>query len=230
MWLPDRAFGYAWKAFSTMVRGSPRGGANELTSTLDLDPAARIVLVGVRGFGEVHAERIARLTEEGLVELVAAVDPGVVLDPPTIYGAPLYADLAEALSVVGPVDVVVIAAPLGVHFRLATIALRAGADVYRRSAPVASIDDFTRLLGIEQESGRVVQVGFQSLGSEALRMLTDDAFQIGSISCVSAMGAWTRTVGYWTRSPWAGRRSLGGRPVVDGVVTNALAHAVVTAL
>jgi hypothetical protein len=45
---------------------------------------ARVILVGVRGSGQVHAERIARLEDQGLVELVAAVDPGVVLDPPTI--------------------------------------------------------------------------------------------------------------------------------------------------
>jgi predicted dehydrogenase len=192
--------------------------------------AARIVLVGVRGFGQVHAERIARLSDQGRVQLVAAVDPGVVLDPPMVYGVDLYADLAEALSVVGPVDVVVIAAPLGEHFRLATVALRSGADVYLEKPPVASIDDFTRLVAIEEETGRVVQVGFQSLGSQAVEMLTEDAFDIGPIVRVSAVGAWSRTVGYWTRSPWAGRRSLGGRPVVDGVVTNALAHAVVTAL
>ena len=127
-------------------------------------------------------------------------------------------------------DVVVIAAPLGEHFRLATIALRAGADVYLEKPPVASIDDFTRLLAIQQETGRAVQVGFQSLGSQAVDMLTEDAFEIGPMLRVSALGAWSRTVGYWTRSPWAGRRSLGGRPVIDGVVTNALAHAVVTAL
>jgi predicted dehydrogenase len=191
---------------------------------------ARLVLVGVRGFGQVHAERIARFADQGLVELVAAVDPGVVLDPPVIYGADLYTDLAEALSAVGPVDVVIIAAPLGEHFRLANIALSAGADVYLEKPPVASLDDFSLLLQAEQESGRVVQVGFQSLGSQALQMLTEDAFNIGPVVRVSAVGAWSRTVGYWTRSPWAGRRSLGGRPVIDGVVTNPLAHAVVTAL
>src|SRR5215217_5724475 len=191
---------------------------------------ARLVLVGVRGFGQVHAERIARLSDQGLVKLVAAVDPGVVLDPPMIYGAQLYADLADALSAVGPVDVVVIAAPLGEHFRLAKIALSAGADVYLEKPPVASLDDFSSLLEAEQESGRVIQVGFQSLGSEALKMLTEDAFGIGPVRRVSAVAAWSRTVGYWTRSPWAGRRSLGGRPVIDGVVTNALAHAVITAL
>src|SRR5918998_3419850 len=90
---------------------------------------ARLILVGVRGFGQVHAERIARLADQGLVELVAAVDPGVVLDPSVIYGVDLYADLAEALAAVGPVEVVVIAAPLSEHFRLAHTALAAGADV-----------------------------------------------------------------------------------------------------
>ncbi len=129
---------------------------------------ARLVLVGVRGFGEVHAARIARLADEGLVELVAAVDPGVVLDPPVIYGTDLYADLDEALAAVGPVDVVVVAAPLGAHFPLAHTALAAGADVYLEKPPVTSLDDFTRLLETEQETGRVVQVGFQSLGSHAL--------------------------------------------------------------
>jgi predicted dehydrogenase len=191
---------------------------------------ARLVLVGVRGFGKVHAERIARLADQRLVELVAAVDPGVVLDPPSIYGADLYADLGEAFSAVGPVDVVVIAAPLGAHFQLATLALSAGADVYLEKPPVASLDDFTSLLQIQQQTGRAVQVGFQSLGSHALQMLTGDDLGIGEVLRVSALGAWSRTVGYWTRSAWAGRRSLGGEPVVDGVATNALAHAVVTAL
>jgi predicted dehydrogenase len=191
---------------------------------------ARLILVGVRGFGRVHAERIARLSDQGLVELVAAVDPAVVAETSTIYGADLYADLAEALSAVGPVHAVIIAAPLGEHFRLAKIALAAGADVYLEKPPVASLDDFTALLEAEQPSGQVVQVGFQSLGSQALSMFDRDDFGIGPAVRVSAVGAWSRTVGYWTRSPWAGRRSLGGRPVVDGVVTNALAHAVVTAL
>ena len=191
---------------------------------------ARLVLVGVRGFGEVHAARIARLADEGLVELVAAVDPGVVLDPPVIYGTDLYADLDAALTAAGPVDVVVVAAPLGAHFPLAHTALRAGADVYLEKPPVTSLEDFTRLLETERETGRVVQVGFQSLGSHALAMLQDDSFGIGPVVRVGAVGAWSRTVGYWTRSPWSGRRNLHGRPVVDGAVTNPLAHAVATAL
>lgn len=193
-------------------------------------PPARLVLVGVRGFGEVHAARIARLTEVGRVELVATVDPAVAGTRATAYGVDLYADLAEALAVVGDVDVVVVAAPIGAHFVLARTALLAGADVYLEKPPVTSLEELTGLLDLERETGRVVQVGFQSLGSEAVRRLRDDDVGIGAVRSVGAIGAWSRTVGYWQRSSWSGRRSLHGRAVVDGVVTNALAHAVATAL
>ena len=115
---------------------------------------ARLVLVGVRGFGKVHAERIARLSDQGLVELVAAVDPGVALDPPTIYGVTCTPIWPRHCSAVGPVDVVIIAAPLGAHFQLSTIALRAGADVYLEKPPVASLDDFRSLLLHQQQTGR----------------------------------------------------------------------------
>jgi hypothetical protein len=39
-----------------------------------------------------------------------------------------------------------------------------------------------------------------------------------------------RTAAYWARSRWAGKRSLDGVDVVDGVATNPLAHAIATAL
>ena len=68
------------------------------THAISTASPARLVLVGVRGYGAVHAERIARLADQGAVELVAAVDPGVVLDPPTVYGVDLYADLTDALA------------------------------------------------------------------------------------------------------------------------------------
>ena len=124
----------------------------------------------------------------------------------------------------------IIAAPLGEHFRLAETALGFGADVLLEKPPVAALADFERLLELERRSGRAVQVGFQSLGSEALPLILSDAYGIGPVTEASAIGSWSRTEAYWQRSAWAGKRSLHGRPVVDGVVTNPLAHAVVTAL
>ena len=190
----------------------------------------RLILVGVGGYGRVHAERIAKLQADGVVHLAAAVDPILDVPPPTIAGTPMYPDLEQALASAGPVDVVVIAAPIAEHVRLAELALTGGADVLLEKPPVADFDDFTRLLEAERRTGRVIQVGFQSLGSDGLRLLREDALGIGPIVKVTATGAWSRTVGYWTRSSWAGRRSLHGQPVVDGVVTNPLAHATATAL
>ncbi|HET9874086.1 MAG TPA: DUF6807 family protein [Propionibacteriaceae bacterium] len=190
----------------------------------------RVILVGVGGYGLVHAERIAKLQADGVVELVAAVDPIRDVPPPTIAGTPMFTELEDALAAAAPVDVVVVAAPIAEHARLAELALVGGADVLLEKPPVAAFDDFTRLLEAEKRTGRVVQVGFQSLGSHGLRLLQQDALGIGAIVRVTATGAWSRTVGYWNRSPWAGRRSLHGQPVVDGVITNPLAHATATAL
>jgi predicted dehydrogenase len=142
----------------------------------------------------------------------------------------MYKDLAVAMQAEGPVDVVVIAAPIAEHVQLAQLALSGGADVLLEKPPVAAMDDFTRLLEAERRTGHVVQVGFQSLGAEGAKLFGEDAYGIGEIIKVTATGAWSRTVGYWNRSPWAGRRNLAGRPVVDGVVTNPLAHATATAL
>lgn len=44
------------------------------------------------------------------------------------------------------------------------------------------------------------------------------------------MASWRRDDVYYARAPWAGRRSVDGRPVVDGALVNPLAHAVVQAL
>ncbi len=193
-------------------------------------PAVRLILVGVGGFGLVYARRIAKLQADGVVQLAAAVDPFNLTAPEEIAGTPIHPDLPEALASAGPVDVVVVAAPIGEHARLAELAMLGGADVLLEKPPVATVAAFTRLLDLERQTGQVVQVGFQSLGSSAVRLLQEDAYELGSLTKVTAIGAWSRTVGYWNRSAWSGRRSLRGQPVVDGVVTNPLAHATATAL
>ena len=210
---------------------SQNASRSRLLSDADTtDQPVRLILVGVGGYGLVHAERIAKLQAGGVVDLAAAVDPIRDVPPPTIAGTPMYADLEDALASAGPVDVVVIAAPIAEHVRLAELALAGGADVLLEKPPVAAFDDFARLLEAERRTGRVVQVGFQSLGAPAPQLFREDAFGIGQIVRVTALGAWSRTVGYWNRTPWAGRRSLHGQPVIDGVVTNPLAHATATAL
>ncbi|KQQ92671.1 hypothetical protein ASF62_12600 [Leifsonia sp. Leaf325] len=188
----------------------------------------RVILVGANGFGAVHLRNLERLRDS--VELVALADPH--RGPADGFGSdvPLHPSLDDALrsthaAGIGA-DIVIVATPIGTHADLAETAMRAGADVYVEKPPVASMADFERLLRVQEETGRAVQVGFQSLGSHAL----DAIAAHGTVWSVAAHATWLRDRAYWSRSPWAGKRVVDGRPMIDGVATNPLAHAVATAL
>ncbi len=190
--------------------------------------AARVVQVGVGGYGRWHLERLARLREEGRAQLVGVVDPHVAAKDVDV---PVFGDLAAALSQ-GGVDVVSIAAPTGLHAELAEQSLRAGADVYLEKPPAASLEAFHQLVDVCESAPGSVQIGFQALGSEGLarmrRVMAEQ--ELGRCRRVVATGTWSRSVAYYARSPWAGHRFLDGVAVADGAVANPLSHAVAMAL
>lgn len=192
----------------------------------------RIALVGVHGFGERHLANLARLEEAGAVELVAVADPNPPAEGRLAEPVAVFDDLAQLLAADPGVDVVILATPIQTHAPLALAALSAGKDVYVEKPPVASLAQFEEVLTAAEAAGRLVQVGFQSLGSHALPAIRTlvEAGGIGDVLGLSAQGQWVRSKAYVKRSRWAGKRSLDGIDVVDGVATNALAHAVATAL
>lgn len=183
-----------------------------------------IALVGAHGYGAIHLENLERL--ESRVQLVALADPKGA--PTADYGSdvPSWPTLDAALESGVRPDIVIIATPTNTHFALAARALEAGSDVYLEKPPVATMEQFTELLAIQERTGRTVQVGFQSFGSHALAEIA----ALGTPSSVATWAHWSRDRAYWTRSAWAGRRVLNGQPVVDGVLTNAISHAIATAL
>lgn len=198
-----------------------------------LPPAVpRIALVGVHGFGERHLANLARLEEAGALELVAVADPNPPAPGRLNDSVSVFPDLEALLAGRPDADVVILATPIQTHAPLAAAALAAGKDVYVEKPPVASLAQFTEVLKAAEASGRLVQVGFQSLGSHALPAIRNQVRSggIGDVLGISAKGQWVRTKAYFKRSPWAGKRALDSIDVVDGVATNALAHAVVTAL
>ncbi|MCK9794038.1 PmoA family protein [Isoptericola sp. 4D.3] len=192
--------------------------------------APGVALVGGHGFASRHLEHLRSAERSGRARLLGVADPR----PPEgdAGGVPWFDSLDELLDAgVGP-DVVVVSTPPHTHAPLALRAMAAGADVYLEKPPVTSWAQFAELEHATRDTGRVVQVGFQSLGSDALAVVDRciRSGEIGEVLAVGAVGAWSRTVRYFGRSAWAGRRVLDGVDVVDGVATNPLAHAVVTAL
>ncbi|ASN37978.1 oxidoreductase [Arthrobacter sp. 7749] len=196
-------------------------------------PATRICLVGIRGFGLRHLENIRALEASGLVVLSCAADQCVQDgDQPLGPNVRMYNSLAAVAASGEPVDIVVLATPINTHFELGMIAVSMGADLLLEKPPTATLAQFEELLAASRQAGTRIQVGFQSLGSHALSAIGEllDSGGIGQLRAVGATGMWQRDAAYYSRSPWAGKRVLNGVQVVDGVITNPLAHAVMTAL
>ncbi len=193
--------------------------------------ASRVALVGVHGFGAHHLQNLERLQANGVVRLVAVADP----NPPACGALPpgtaVFSNLDELLAGTPALDLVIVATPIQTHAQLA-LATLPHADLYLEKPPVASLADFNRLQEAATAAGRSVQVGFQSLGSRGLQAIEEllAAGEIGTLLGISATGRWVRDRAYYKRSRWAGKRSLDGIDVVDGVATNPLAHAIATAL
>lgn len=200
-------------------------------SETNIRTAPAVVVVGIHGHGASHVEAARALAATGAIRLAGLVDRVFTEEDRAPGDAPLHRSLEECFAE-GRVDVVVLSTPIHTHLDLAIAALEHGADVLLEKPPVTSDEELDRLLDVAERTGGLVQVGFQSLGSHAIDQIgaVVDSGEIGPVTALEATGTWVRTIGYWTRAAWSGRRVLNGVPVVDGVVTNPLAHAVQTML
>lgn len=190
----------------------------------------KIAVVGIHGHGSSHLRKVADLENRGLARLSAVVDPREPDDAPASWFANL-GDLLSADADALP-DVVILSTPIHTHLPLARAAMEAGIDVLLEKPTTASLGEHAELVAVAERTGRLCQVGFQTFGSHALPAVVDMIArgEVGQVTGIGAIGTWVRTAAYWARSPWAGRRRMGDRAVVDGVVTNPLAHSVATAL
>lgn len=189
----------------------------------------RVVLAGASGYGRLHLREIAGLEAEGLVRLagVCEINP---LDPEArrlIGDRPVSADLP---SLMRDADIGIVSTPLHTHLPLARQVLDAGAHLLLEKPPTPTLADWREL--VDRSGDRAVQVGFQSLGSQAVHRLAGlmRSGALGEIRGIGVRGTWSRDDSYYTRAPWAGRRTLDGVPVVDGALTNPFAHGIATAL
>ncbi|MFD9035211.1 Gfo/Idh/MocA family protein [Streptomyces sp. NPDC059567] len=192
-----------------------------------------VVLAGARGHGRSHLVNINRLERLGLVRL-AGVCELRPLDAEELdgFGTPEQSSDFDALLASTGARIAVICTPIQTHTDLALIAARHGAHVLLEKPPAPSYAEFRRMADGVAKAGVACQIGFQSLGSHAVpairRLIEEGA--VGELLGVGGAGAWVRDEAYFRRAPWAGHRRLDGVDVVDGALTNPLAHAVATAL
>ena len=125
-----------------------------------------------------------------------------------------------------------ICTPIPTHTDLALTAAGRGVHILLEKPPAPSYAEFRRMADGVAVAGVACQIGFQSLGSHALPAIRELVAEgaVGRVVGIGGAGAWVRPEEYFRRAPWAGRRRLNGVDVIDGALTNPLAHAVATAL
>ncbi|MEV8125748.1 Gfo/Idh/MocA family oxidoreductase [Streptomyces sp. NPDC085944] len=191
-----------------------------------------VVLAGARGHGRWHVANIRRLERAGLVRL-AGICELTPLTEEEVQGAlpEQSADFGALLDSTGA-RIAVVCTPIPTHTDLALTAARRGVHLLLEKPPAPSYAEFRRMADGVAEAGVACQIGFQSLGSHAVPAIRELVAQgaIGEVVGIGAAGAWVRDEAYFRRAPWSGKRRLNGADVVDGALTNPLAHAVATAL
>ncbi|MFE2580609.1 Gfo/Idh/MocA family protein [Streptomyces sp. NPDC059378] len=193
-----------------------------------------VVLAGARGHGRWHLGNIRRLQARGVVRLagICELTPLTEDEIPDGLGRPEQSgDLGALLDSTGA-RIAVICTPIPTHTDLALTAAERGVHLLLEKPPAPSEAEFRRMADGVAKAGVRCQIGFQSLGSHALPAIRELLAQgaVGAVAGIGGAGAWSRPEAYYRRAPWAGRRRLHGADVVDGVLTNPLAHAVATAL
>jgi predicted dehydrogenase len=191
-----------------------------------------VVLAGARGHGRWHVENIRRLQDRGIVRLVGICELSPLTEDE--FGGELpeqSSDFGALLDSTGA-RIAVICTPIPTHTDLALTAAERGVHLLLEKPPAPSYAEFRRMAEGVAAAGDACQIGFQSLGSHAVPAIRElvSGGAVGRVVGVGGAGAWVRPEAYFRRAPWAGRRRLNGVDVIDGALTNPLAHAVATAL
>ncbi|MEU6613548.1 Gfo/Idh/MocA family protein [Streptomyces parvus] len=197
-----------------------------------------VVLAGARGHGRWHLANLRRLQHQGRVRLagICELEP-LTTDELAAFGLQgddrpeQSADFGTLLDSTGA-RAAVVCTPIPTHTDLALAAASRGVHLLLEKPPAASRAAYARMADGVRGAGTACQVGFQSFGSHAVPAIQDlvRTGAIGTLTGIGAAGAWVRDDAYFRRAPWSGRRRIGSTDVVDGVLTNPLAHAVATAL
>jgi predicted dehydrogenase len=189
-------------------------------------------LIGVSGFGNTHYNDLLRHIERGGLRLLAAT---VINQDEEVekcarlrsLGVTLFTDYQAMLQQYrGQLDLCFIPTSLHLHAPMAIAAMRAGANAFIEKPAAATIQDVHAMQACEQETGRFVAVGYQTMYAwETLWMkqaILDK--EIGELQSIKCRALWPRLDSYYARNGWAGRLKINGTWVLDSPFNNAVAH------
>jgi predicted dehydrogenase len=196
--------------------------------------ALRVAIIGMGGFAQAHHRALQRLEAEGECRVVCTCDPNPDAFPAQTEawdlagrGVRVYSDYREMLDAhAGELDLATVPTPVPLHAPMHRACVERGLGCYLEKPPTLYHAELDEMLAVEAGAAQATQVGFlfiventrQELKARLLRG------EFGALRRVGFVGNWPRKTTYFTRSAWAGRLLMDGRPVLDSCIGNAMAH------
>ena len=189
-----------------------------------------VALAGLGGYGHFYLNALLPQSKQPGLRLVAGIDP-VPANCPYLTeieaaGVPIYPGLTDFYEV-GHADLVVVAAPIHLHWPLTQQALAHGSHVLCEKPLCATFQETQQFIAAQQAADRIVAVGYQWSFAEAILDLKADiqAGRLGQPIRLKSYVFWPRGTTYYGRNRWAGRiKTEDGQWVLDSPVNNATAH------
>lgn len=190
-----------------------------------------VILIGIGGYGNLYANELLRLSEEGKCIFCGAVDP--FPQSATAYvklverGIKIYSTPEECYNEITP-DLCCISAPIQFHTPYTMLALSHGSNVICEKPLSAVPEDAETITKYADEHNLFVMSGYQWSHSNAILSLKKDILsgKLGSPISMKTIVLWPRRQSYFKRgSGWAGKKyAPDGTPIFDSVANNAAAH------
>jgi myo-inositol 2-dehydrogenase/D-chiro-inositol 1-dehydrogenase len=175
-----------------------------------------IGLVGCGMIGQIHADGLRKLAEDGEIVAVAAADPSPEARHAVRRNCPFATMTADPLAVIADpaVDAVMITSPTATHFELVRATVAAGKALFCEKPLAPTFADVRELCRVVASSGVTAQVGFHSRFHPIMNRLHDT---VTSGELGRPMGYTLRDDQYWPtgdvvpgHSSWRSQRSQAG--------------------
>jgi predicted dehydrogenase len=176
----------------------------------------RIGLVGCGMIGQIHADGLRKLVDDGEIVAVAAADPSAAARRAVMGNCPFLYESADAHDVIADpdVDAVMVASPTSTHRDLVLAVVAGGKALFCEKPLAPSLDDVTEICAAVGAAGVVAQVGFHARFHPVVNRIRD---AVVSDELGRPMGYVLRDDQYWPtgdvvpgHSSWRSQRVQAG--------------------
>lgn len=176
----------------------------------------RVGLIGCGMIGQIHADGLSKLAEDGDIVAIAAADPSATARAAVLGNCPFLRSTADPHDVIEDpeVEAVMITSPTSTHRELVLATVKAGKPLFCEKPLAPSLADVREICAAVMASGLTAQVGFHSRFHP---IINDVHHTVVSGALGSPMGYVLRDDQYWPtgdvvpgHSSWRSRRDEAG--------------------